>query len=84
MQRDYGIGLAIEAKALPRIGAFDLLAEHFERVDHDVADTGDLLRRDAFRAQVGVRIRRRCPQQIGDRVGDEAIDLLRHPAIAAA
>ena len=57
---------------------------HLERVDHDVADALDLLRGDPFPQQVLVPVRRRRPEDVGDRVGDDAVDLLGHGAVERA
>ena len=62
----------------------DLLPQHLERVDHDVADAIDLLRGHALGAQIRIRIPGRRPQEIRDRIRDQPIDLLGHAAVAAA
>ena len=53
-------------------------------VNHDVADQVDLGRRDPFAAEVFVGVRRGGQQEIGDGVGDEAVDFLGHGAVEAA
>src|SRR5258706_9802164 len=55
-----------------------------ERVNHHVAHTMNLLRRDAFAAQIFVGVGRRREQQIRELVGYEAVDLLRHSSIPRA
>ena len=54
-----------------------------ERVDHDVPDEVDLLGRNSLALQVVVGVGGRSEQVIGDRVRDEAIDLLRHRTVEA-
>ncbi len=61
VQRDHGVRLAVEAESSARIRAFDLPAEHLERIDHDVADACDLLRCNALCEQVCISVRGRCP-----------------------
>ena len=84
MQREHGvlavghrhaIAHAIEARSrqMPQ-----------QRVDHDVADQMNLLGRHAFGAQVLARIGRRRQQHVGQPIGHDPVDLLRHRAIVAA
>ena len=66
------------------IGGVGPRQEAPERVDHHVAHPVDPARRDTLRDQVPVRVRAGGEQQIGERVRDDPVDLLRHRAIARA
>jgi SAM-dependent methyltransferase len=74
----------VEPKLRPVSPLGDRAPQHLERIDHDVADPRDLVGRDPLPLQIGVGIRRWGPQQVRDRIGDEAVDFLRHRPIAAA
>ena len=45
----------------------DVVAQHFERIDHDVADKLDAVRRNVLAQQVGIAVRRWRPQKVGAR-----------------
>ena len=53
-------------------------------IDHDVADELDLLPGDAFPEQVFVGVLRGGQEQVGQGVGHQAVDLLRHGPVEAA
>ena len=55
-----------------------------QAVHHDVAHKVDLLRSDAFAPQIVVGVARGREQQVGDLVGEQAVDFLRHGAVAGA
>src|SRR5208282_441512 len=52
-----------------------------ERVNHDVADTEDLLWRDSLALKVDVSVFRGRIQHIRQLIGDQAVDFLRHAAV---
>ena len=53
-------------------------------IDHDVADKANPALGNAFSAQIGIRIGGRRQQQVGNLIGQHAIDLFGHRAIPAA
>ena len=53
-------------------------------INHHIADEADLFGRDAFAPQVFIGVARRREQEVGKRVGDEAVDLFGHLSVAAA
>ncbi len=53
-------------------------------VDHYVADAVDALGGHPLGSEVLVRVRRRCEQQVGQPVGDDAVYLLRHAPVPAS
>ena len=55
-----------------------------QRIDHDVPHEEDLLRSHALASEMIVRFQAGGEAEIGDRVGEDAIDLLGHEAVAAA
>ena len=55
-----------------------------ERVDHDIADSMDLLGRDPFPPQVLIAVGRGRKEQIGDGVRHAPVDLFRHRLVEAA
>src|SRR5579872_1956968 len=55
-----------------------------ESVDHHVAHEVNLRMVDAFAEQILVAVRGRSEEQVRKLIGDEAIDLLGHGAVAGA
>ena len=55
-----------------------------QRVDHDVADQVNAAGGNAFARKVPVSVFGGSEQQIGDLIGEHAIDLLRHAAVQRA
>ena len=84
MKGDNSVPLRRESHLRCRAIIKDGLRHHPERIDHDVADEIDLFVWDTLAAKVFVGIGRRCPEDIRNSVGDEAIDLFRHRPVAAA
>ncbi len=84
MQRDDAIGAGVEPVSLSRPRRLDRGPLHFVGVDHDVADPLDARIGNSLGAQVLVGVGRRRPQEIGDGIGDDTVDLFGHGAVAAA
>ena len=84
VHRDDRVAVFGQAKLLAVAALGDRPPQHLERVDHDIADAFDLSGATPSRREIVVGVGRRGPQQIGDRVGDEPVDLLRHRPVAAA
>ncbi len=61
--------------------ALDVLPE---RIDHQVADEVNALRGDALAQQVHASAFFGDEEEVGDGVGDDAVDLFRHGAVEAA
>src|SRR5271166_6567596 len=55
-----------------------------EGVDHDVADEVNLFAIDAFAEEILVTVGRWREEQIGELVGEQAVDFFRHGAVAGA
>src|SRR5471032_2532202 len=55
-----------------------------QRVDHDIADELDAALVDAFLEQIGLSVGLGGEEQIGQLVGQHAVNFLRHAAVAAA
>src|SRR5690348_3183074 len=53
-------------------------------VDHDIAYKVDPLRTYSFSNEIFARGAFCSEEKIGDRIGDDAVDLFRHTAVAAA
>ena len=69
---------------LRRAGCLDPLPHRDQRVDHRVADVVDPGRRAAFGEQVVARLGRVDEQELGELVGDDAVDLLGHRPVERA
>jgi hypothetical protein len=77
MKRDEGIAIRkVGLRTVDRCGK-----KLYQRIDHDVADSVDFLRRDALVTLVGVAILRGSEQEICESVCHDAINLLRHRSI---
>ena len=70
------VGAVLEPVFRDRIFSHDPRPHHLQRVYHDVSDPLDLRRRNPLPQKVLVSVRRRSPEDVGNRVGDDAIDLL--------
>ena len=84
MQRYDGIGPRLEAEFLRHAGAFDRWPQQLVRIEHNVADQRDALLRDTLGQEVLVTVVGWRPQHVGDRIGDDPVDLLGHGPVAAA
>ena len=81
---DDAIATRLKAELARHRRRLDLRPHQLEAVEHDVADPGDPLGRNAFGEQILVSIGRRRPENVGDDVRDEAVDLLGHRSVAAS
>ena len=84
MQRDERVGVAGEAEACRHVAGDRRRPVSLEAVDHRVADEHDVVAGDALAGEVVDGVGRRHEQQVGDRVGDETVDLFGHLPVAAA
>lgn len=55
-----------------------------KRIDHDIADKLDLGGGNTFAEEVFIAVGRRGEKQVGETIGDQAIDFLGHGAVEAA
>ena len=80
VQRDQGIALGqiISARLLRQ------RQQAHQRIDHDVADAEDLLRRNSLSPKILVPVLGRREQQVGKLIGHQAVDLLGHGSIERA
>ena len=72
-------GLEPDARCNP--GSRPSWARHLQGVDHDVAHEVDFALGDALAVQVRTSALLRHEEQVGNRVGDDAVDLFRHRAV---
>ncbi len=80
MQRDQGVAIR---QSIGRAGVGGGEQAH-QRIDHDIADAMNFLRRDAFASQVLVGVFRGREEKIRQTVGDDAIHFLGHSAVEGA
>ena len=78
VQGDDTIAPRLQAKVQVTLLVFDLSPQHLKGIDHDVAHPLDLLRCNSFPEQVLVGIPRRRPEDIGQNVGDQPVELFGH------
>ncbi len=82
VQGEHAIAARREPEAIDHVGGS--VQGVVQRVDHHVADEDDALRGNSLGVQVGLGIVRRDQQQIGELVGEDAVDLLGHGPVAGA
>ena len=84
MQGHERVVAGFEPEFLARTRRLDLVFQHHERIDHDVTDQIDFILGDAFIQKIVVGVWRWGPQDVRDRIGNEAVYFLRHATIPTA
>ena len=84
MQRQHRIVSVLQTQVRAHGRLFCAFQIAQQRIDHDVADHANRLRRNAFGQQILISVTRRREQEIRDLIGEHAIDFFRHSSIAAA
>jgi len=83
VQGDEAVGALFEAEASVCVAESSLGEVFEEGVDHDVADETELVLGDALAAEVVDAALLGDEEQVGEGVGEEAVDLLGHSAVEA-
>ena len=78
VQRHQDVATPLQAEGRARACAQRAGQEREQRVDHRVADDRDASRVDALRRQVLGAIVARTQQEVGEPIGENAVDLLGH------
>src|SRR2546425_8475579 len=85
MQREHGIGpIPMQVETVEHGGVLPAGSEGREGVDHDVADDVDLVSGDPFTEKIFPTALLRDEEPVGDRIRQQAVDLLRHGAVEAS
>ncbi len=83
VQRDDRVAGRPQAQPFEHVRVAGPLQVGDQRVDHDVADAVDALLGDALAPQVLVAVGRGGQQDLGESIGDHAVDLFGHGPVEA-
>ena len=82
VERDEHVLVLVDAVLRPQRALAGRTLEAAQRVDHRVADVADARGVDALAREVLLRLRAVREQQVGEAVGEDAVDLLGHRPVA--